>query len=241
MHAPVGAAAQLQNTTGQFDQGNLSYKIDHRDSNTLLSVMLQPGYEFKSRPGAMVTMQGSVQVKGNLKFSFKKAMTGGEMSESTFTGPGEVLLAPEIWGDIFPITITPDQTQPWCVGRGGYLASTRDVKRIAKSQGMKQGFFSGEGFFVHQVTGNGILFVQSLGAILERDLRLGEELIVDNGHLVAWTCPYTIERIQAGGFFSGLHTGEGLICRFQGPGKILLQTRNPEALSDWIMSHGQRG
>lgn len=37
---------------------------------------------------------------------------------------------------------------------------------------------------------------------------------VDNGHLVAWTCGYKVERIKAGGFFSGSHTGEGLVCRY---------------------------
>jgi uncharacterized protein (AIM24 family) len=67
-------------------------------------------------------------------------MTGGEMSESTFTGPGEILLAPEIWGDIFPIVIDPNQAQPWCIGKGGYLASTRDVKKTSKSQGIKKAF-----------------------------------------------------------------------------------------------------
>jgi uncharacterized protein (AIM24 family) len=67
-------------------------------------------------------------------------MTGGEMSESTFTGPGEVLLAPEIWGDIFPIVISPNQTQPWCIGKGSHLASTKDVVKTIKSQGAKQSF-----------------------------------------------------------------------------------------------------
>ena len=37
---------------------------------------------------------------------------------------------------------------------------------------------------------------------------------VDNGHLVAWTAQYKVERISAGGFFSGAHTDEGLICRY---------------------------
>jgi uncharacterized protein (TIGR00266 family) len=232
---PQAPLAQLQNTSGQFDGGQLWYKIDHRDSNSVLSVMLQPGYEVNARPGSMVTMQASVQVKGHFKFSLKKIVTGDEMSESTFTGPGEVVFAPEIFGDIFPIAISPDQVKPWCIGKGSYLASTRGVTKSSKSQGLKKGFFSGDGLFIHEVIGNGILFVRSFGAVMEKELRPGEELIVDNGHLVAWNCPYKIERIQAsGGFLSGIHTGEGLVCRFQGPGKILIQTRNPEALGEWV-------
>jgi len=40
---------------------------------------------------------------------------------------------------------------------------------------------SGEGFFIGKVSGQGILFVQSLGAIIKRTLGPGEQLIVDNG------------------------------------------------------------
>ena len=31
---------------------------------------------------------------------------------------------------------------------------------------------------------------------------------------MAWTAQYKVERIDAGGFFSGAHTDEGLICRY---------------------------
>lgn len=40
---------------------------------------------------------------------------------------------------------------------------------------------SGEGLFIAKVTGQGIMFVQSLGAIIKRTLAPGEQLIVDNG------------------------------------------------------------
>jgi hypothetical protein len=54
--------AQNQNITGAAD--GLFYKIDHRDSNSILSVMLQPNGVIKSKPGAMVSMSGTVQIKG---------------------------------------------------------------------------------------------------------------------------------------------------------------------------------
>ena len=41
---------------------------------------------------------------------------------------------------------------------------------------------SGEGFFIGKVSGQGILFVQSLGAIIKRSLAAEEQLIVDNGY-----------------------------------------------------------
>lgn len=223
----------IQNTIGSY--GGSHYTIDHRDSNSLLSVTLDPTTLLRGKPGAMVAMAGTVQIKGKLKFSFKKMVAGGEMSESTFTGPGEVLLAPEIWGDIIPILL--DGNTVWNVGRDVYLASLGEVARTIKSQGVSKTLFSGEGLFVSSVSGKGVLFVQSMGAIIKRRLGQGEQWIVDNGHLVAWTAKYTVERIGGGGFMSSSHTGEGMVCRFTGPGEIYIQTRNPEALAEWVSSH----
>ncbi|KAG8827226.1 hypothetical protein FRB91_002315 [Serendipita sp. 411] len=233
-----GGGSVVQDTTGVFE--GCSYKIDHRDSNSILSAQLQQGYTIKAKPGAMVAMAASVQVQGAMKFSFTKMMTGGEMSESRYTGPGELILAPEIWGDIVPITVQPNVT--WSVGKDAYLACTMGVVRTTKSQGFMKGLMSGEGFFVAKVSGQGILFVQSIGAILKRTLRPGEEWIVDNGHLVAWSASYKMERINTagGGMFSASHTGEGMVCRFSGPGEVYLQTRNPESLGQWIAAQVPR-
>ncbi|CAF1997221.1 unnamed protein product [Rotaria magnacalcarata] len=236
--AAAAAAAQpmasnsLADTVGQFNGGY--YKIDHRDTNSVLWVTLQPNIPFYAQPGAMVSMSPEVTLKGKFKFSFKKMFTGGEMAQSTYTGPGEILLAPPIWGDIVPIEL--DGRTQWNVGKDGYLAMSHGVVKETKSQGLGKAMFSGEGLFVHRVSGVGVIFVTSLGAIVQRHLRQGEQWIVDNGHLVAWNCPYTIER-AGGGIMSGMHAGEGLVCRFTGPGTVYIQTRNPEALSEWIASH----
>ena len=85
----------LADVTGQFHGG--SYKIDHRDTNTILSVTLSANGVFYAQPGAMVAMDPQVTLKGKLKFSLKKMFTGGEMSQATYTGPGEILFAPPIW------------------------------------------------------------------------------------------------------------------------------------------------
>lgn len=101
---------------------------------------------------------------------------------------------------------------------------------------------SGEGLFVAKLQGNGVFFAQSIGAIIKRDLRPGEQWIVDNGHLVAWSASYSMERINTagGGFLSGHHTGEGMVCRFTGPGTVYIQSRNPESLGLWIASQAPR-
>lgn len=49
---------------------------------------------------------------------------------------------------------------------------------------------------------------------------------MDNGHLVAWNTKYVMERVASGGIISGLAAGEGLVCKFTGPGTVFIQTRN---------------
>lgn len=55
---------------------------------------------------------------------------------------------------------------------------------------------------------------------------------MDNGHLVAWNTKYILERVASGGIISGLSSGEGLVCKFTGPGTVFMQTRNPVSLID---------
>jgi uncharacterized protein (AIM24 family) len=54
---------------------------------------------------------------------------------------------------------------------------------------------------------------------------------------VAWNCKYNIERVASGGIISNMAGGEGLVCKFTGPGSIFIQTRNPTAFATWVQGH----
>lgn len=118
--------------------------------------------------GSMVAMAPSVTLKGSVKFSLKKLMAGGELSQSTYTGPGELLLAPPALGDIVPIRL--DGQQAWNVGKDAFLACTQGVTKDYKAQGFGKAMFSGEGLFVYKIAGQGVLFVTSLGAIIQKNV-----------------------------------------------------------------------
>ena len=36
---------------------------------------------------------------------------------------------------------------------------------------------------------------------------------------------------------SSFTSGEGFVCRFTGPGRIYVQTRNPAAFAGWLSRH----
>ena len=118
-------------------------------------------------------MSPTITLKGALKFTMKKLIIGGEMSHSTYTGPGELLLAPHSLGDVTTLRIGDKAAtghSKWTVARDGYLASTQGVVKEYKSQGIGKGIFSGEGFFVYKMTGVGIVWLTSFGAIIRKDV-----------------------------------------------------------------------
>ncbi|KAK2606062.1 hypothetical protein QQS21_003580 [Conoideocrella luteorostrata] len=229
-------AAQPQHGSTQSDEGAFSggtFSVTHRDTNAVLNIQLQQGGTVRSKSGGMIHMSGSVQLTGAVKFSMKKLFTGGKMSESTYAGPGRVALGPTLMGDI--ITLHLDGRQPWTAGKDSFLACTADVTMESKTQGFSKTLFSGEDLFVYRVGGQGLLWLTSFGAVDRLDLQAGEQHIVDNGHLVAWSCDYKIEK-AGGGAMSSMKTGEGLVCRFTGPGSVYVQTRNRDEFESFIRS-----
>ncbi|KAJ3127924.1 hypothetical protein HK098_005565 [Nowakowskiella sp. JEL0407] len=232
-------ADNSRNISGSID--GVHYDILYRDTNAMVKVMLPHRQMVYCKPGAMVGMSPTIKLQGKMK-KFGMAMLTGDFIMQTLTaeaGPGEVLIAPPCFGDIIPITL--DGRTEWVVPRDGYLCMTSGVVKQTKTQGFGAAMFSGEGLFVNRFSGRGVLFVQSIGAIHPIDLGPGQDYIIDNGHLVAWaaTTQYSIER--AGGFMASMSTGEGLVCRFKGPGRVYLQTRNPEGIAQWIMANSAGG
>lgn len=162
----TGAQAVHGDSVGTFNGG--SYRISHRDTNTILTVQLAVGCPVTAKPGVMVAMSHSVTVKGNFKFSVKKVLVGGEINHSTFTGPGEVIFAPHTLGDIHLLKL--DGEASWSVGKDAFLASTAGVVKEYKSQSFSKAMFSGEGLFVYRISGVGILWMSSFGAIIRKDV-----------------------------------------------------------------------
>lgn len=153
---------------GTFNGG--SFRISHRDTNTILTIQLAMGCPIHAKPGAMIAMSPTVTLKGTVKFTVKKLIAGGEMFASNYTGPGEILYAPPALGDITTLRLSGKETQPWMVGKDAYLVHTQGVTKDYKSQGIGKAMFSGEGLFVYKVTGTGLMWISSFGAIVRKDV-----------------------------------------------------------------------
>lgn len=213
-----------------------TWKIEHQGAFALAVVNLQPEQQINAEAGAMVSMSGNVELysemKGGVFGALKRAVGGESAFVSTFTargGAGEVTLSSGAPGDIAGIEM---QNQMFKVQSSSYLAGDTSLKVETKFGGTRT-IFGGEGLFVLEVSGTGLLLLSSFGAIHRKILRPGEIYVVDTGHLVAWEgqMQYNLRKAAKSGFFRSMMSGEGLVAEFVGPGEILIQTRNLAALA----------
>lgn len=218
----------------------MQYEILHRPSYALAQIQLASGEQLQAEAGAMVSMSASVSIetgmRGGLLGGLKRSVLGGEsFFINTFTAEqsGEVTIAPGLPGDIQAIEMTGN---PVLVQSGSFLAATTDIE-VDTSWSGKSGFFSGEGLILLRCTGHGLLFLSSYGAIHLKELNIGEQYTVDTGHMVAFddSVKYSVGR--SGGWKTTLLSGEGLVCKLEGPGRFYMQTRSQDAFLNWLLPH----
>jgi uncharacterized protein (TIGR00266 family) len=212
----------------------MKYDILYRPVYSLLSVDLAAGESIGAEAGAMVSMTSGITLqtsaKGGIFSSLKRSVLGGEsFFQNTFTGPGTVMFSPSYMGDVEHIAMSGE----WFLRSGAYLASTPGLTIDTSFQGLK-GAVSGEGNFFLRIAGTGDLFISSFGAIHEISLKDGEEIRVDTGNLVALQegVTYTVEKV--GDLKSTMLSGEGLVLRLKGPGRIFIQSRNVQTFIGWL-------
>lgn len=202
------------------------------DSNKVLKINAVKGEEFIVESGAMVSMSPVFDVKaksGGIGKTLGRMFSGEGLFIQRFKAKedGELILAPQFLGDIKLIEM--DGSISYRLGRSTFLASTSRIDVNTKSGGIG-GMFSGEGLIQMQASGIGTLVISSYGAIIKKELGIGEEYVVDSNHMVLWDSrmKYSVEFMS--GVFSSIAGGEGLVCKFQGPGELWIQTRNPSAM-----------
>ena len=218
----------------------MKHQILYPGAFPLVQINLEHGEMIKAESDAMVAMSDTVDVEGKMDGGLLGGLARMVAGESFFfqtltarRGPGEVLLAPAIPGDVIDVEL--DGSYSLVVQKDGFLAGSADLQVSTKMQNLAQGIFSGEGFFVVKVSGKGLVFLNTYGGIHIINLEPGQEYIVDNSHLVAWPeyMNYTIEKASSG-WISTFTSGEVAVCRFRGPGPVIIQTRNPGGFGNWL-------
>lgn len=202
-----------------------------------VEVDLSPGETLIAESDAMSSMDADVEVKaipngGWLGAAFRKYLGGESFFINQFTNNTQrsrrVTLVQPTPGDIRQIELNGSSI---CLQRGSYLASTPGVTLRTRYAGIAS-FIAREGLFKLIASGTGSLWYGAYGGLIEKDI--DGEYIVDSSHLVAWE-PQLNLRIQlSGGLISSLTSGEGVVTRIEGKGRIVMQSRSLSGLVGWL-------
>jgi uncharacterized protein (TIGR00266 family) len=141
--------------------------------------------------------------------------------------PGEVGLAPILQGEVSSLKVGPET---WICAGGSFLGASSGVELDTQYQGLKKGMFSGEGLVYVRAAGQGELLVSAYGRISEVEVRGG--ITIDNGHIVAFTEGLEYDIGKAGGWIASALSGEGLVLKFRGNGRILVQSHDRDRLGN---------
>lgn len=222
---------------------SVTFEVIEAGDAPVVKAIIPAGESLFADAGAMMAMSPNLTVEGALRGGVMGALSRSLLRGETFfyltisaqQEAGEALLAPSTIGGIEMLELAGTD---YFLQKGSFLAAQPTVELTTKTQNLTKGLFSGEGFFVTRVSGTGTLLLNTFGSLMTFDLAPGQEYVVDNFHLVAWesTIQYTITKAAAG-WISSFTSGEGFVCRFTGPGRIYVQTRNPSAFAGWLSRH----
>jgi uncharacterized protein (TIGR00266 family) len=219
----------------------MNFNVMSPGAFSTLQVTLAEGEGIKAESGAMITMSETMDVdskmeRGLLGGLTRKFLTGETLFFQTLKasrGAGDVLLASAYPGEIQILEL--DGSEEYLLQKDGFLAAEETIEIATKAQNLTKGLFSGEGFFVMRISGKGKIAISTYGGIHKISIAPGETKIIDNSHMVAWSANanYKIEKASKG-WISSFTSGEGLVCRFQGPGDVYIQTRNSPGFGSWL-------
>lgn len=202
---------------------------------------LQQGETMKNETGAMTYMTSGMKMDtntgGGLLKGLGRALSGDTIFLNFFTAESnneQVGFSSCTPGKIMPIQLNGSNT---IIGqKNAFLAAEESVDvDIYFKKSLGAGIFGGEGFVLQKFSGNGMLFLEIDGEVLEKELQPGEKLLVDPGHIAAMeeTVDFDIERVKGA---KNILFGEGLFfSRLTGPGKVWLQTMPISKLAEAII------
>jgi len=204
---------------------------------------LQKGETMKNETGAMAYMTSDMKMEtntgGGLLKGLGRALSGDTIFLNFFTAQSdnqEIGFSSCTPGKIIPIRLNGSNS---IIGqKNAFLAAEEGVNLDMHFRNkLGAGIFGGEGFILQKFTGNGIVFLEIDGEVIEYDLQPGEKLLADPGHIAAMdeSVDFDIERVKGA---KNMLFGEGLFfARLQGPGKVWIQTMPISRLAEALIPY----
>ncbi|NMM38716.1 MAG: TIGR00266 family protein [Glaciimonas sp.] len=215
-----------------------------------LHVALTKGDKIYCESDAMVMMETALDLKGRMNGGIGSALMRRFANGESFfqqhieavRGDGDCLLSPVLPGALEIIDVGKRQ---YLLNDGAFLAATSGTEMKVRTQNIGNALFAQSGgFFVMETSGAGQVVVSGFGSIFELEVASGKDVIIDNSHVVCWdsTLHYEISvttGTASGGGIGGMlgnlvnstTSGEGIVLRFSGSGKVFVCSRNRKAFA----------
>lgn len=218
----------------------MNITIECAPAYALAYIHLEHGESFRLESDAMVAMSDGIEVSaatggGGVTRGLLRKAVGGE---SYFMGNYRAVVhgawvaaAPRMPGDITAVNLA--DTGVLMVQNGSLLGMSAQVTMTVAVAGAAT-VVGREGLTMLKVAGRGSALLSSYGGIQSFDLNAGQSLVVDTGHLVAYSAGMSTTFGMLGGVTAAMASGEGMVMKLSGPGHVLIQTRADHGLRSWL-------
>lgn len=237
----------------QLESTDMTVFTSTGDVDPFLHVAMAKGDRIYCESDAMVMMEATLDLKGSMKGGIGRALLRSFANGESFfqqqieavRGDGDCLLSPVLPGALRVLDVGKQQ---YLLNDGAFVAATSDTEMKVRTQRIGNALFAQSGgFFVMETSGVGQVVVSGFGSMFELDVSPGKDIIIDNAHVVSWqnTLQYEISVTTgtgSGGGVGGMlgnmvnsfKSGEGIVLRFSGSGKVNVCSRNRDAFVEWM-------
>ncbi|RUP41822.1 MAG: TIGR00266 family protein [Acinetobacter sp.] len=216
-----------------------------------LHVAMRRGDKIFCESNAMVMMEDPLELKGRLQGGLMQSLLRRFANEESLfqqhieavRGDGDCLLSAALDGDMQILDVGATQ---YLLSDGAFVAAHNSVEIKARLNSSLGGAFFGNtgGFLVMETSGQGQVVVAGCGTLFEIEVEPNKEIVIDNGHVVCWDSrlnySLSVSTSQSSGLLGNLMnsvmSGEGMVLRFSGKGKVVICSRNRQNLLAWLQS-----
>lgn len=197
-----------------------------------------------TQSGAMAWADNDIEMSTNMEGGFLKSLgrvfSGTSLMFVTHTATKDN--SKITFSSAFPGTIKEfkiDANHSYLAQKSAFLVADPGVNVDATvNEHFWAGLFGGEGFILQKFTGEGTLLAEIDGSVKELELKEGESIKVETGHVALFesTVGYDVQTVK--GFKNILFGGEGLfMVTLTGPGKVWLQTLTAHDMAEKLIPY----
>lgn len=204
---------------------------------------LEPGEKMFTESGGMAWMDDAFEMESNTRGGLLKglgrAFSGESIFLTTYTSlkpNAQITFGSSFPGKILPMTL--ESGERLILQKTAFLAGENSITLEAHlNKKISTGLFGGEGFVLQRIIGPGTAFLEIDGDVVEKDLKAGEVIKVDQGYIAAFEESVSYEITTVKGLKNKFLSGEGLfLATLTGPGKVWLQTMPFNVVASRIIS-----